>query len=236
MGLWRKVANTFGRQELQRDIEDELAFHLEQKERANLERGMRPEQARNAARQKLGNLTLTNERTADSDIVRWLENITRDVKLALRLLLKSRAFTILECRAPETKQIPLLWISATMSWTQGTVNTARTQPGSSNCPMPRPGNKIGLDYPDRTASLATVSFARKNLLTFRHSQRNGRRMGVAVIRTRYRQPIKSRRCGVCCRNRKRRCPGTGDGGWRKGLVCALYGASLQVHNARKSVL
>ena len=35
MGLWRKIGNTFGRRELQRDIRDELEFHLEQKKRAN---------------------------------------------------------------------------------------------------------------------------------------------------------------------------------------------------------
>ena len=93
MGLWQKIRNTFERRELDRDIGDELAFHLEQKERANLESGMTPEQARNAARQKFGNLTLANERTADSDMVRWMESVTRDVKLALRLLLKSPAFT-----------------------------------------------------------------------------------------------------------------------------------------------
>jgi hypothetical protein len=94
MGLWQKIANTFGRRDLQKDIEDELAFHLQQKERANIERGMRADQARCAARQKFGNLTLANERTADSDVVQWLESVMRDVKLALRLLLKSPAFTV----------------------------------------------------------------------------------------------------------------------------------------------
>lgn len=36
---------------------------------------------------------LANERIADSDVVNWVESVTRDARLAVRLLLKSPAFT-----------------------------------------------------------------------------------------------------------------------------------------------
>jgi putative ABC transport system permease protein len=94
MGFWQKIANTFTRRRLQEDISEEMAFHLEQRERANRERGLTPQAARLAARRKFGNLTLTQERTADSDIVRWLEAIGRDAQFAFRLLRKSPAFTL----------------------------------------------------------------------------------------------------------------------------------------------
>jgi putative ABC transport system permease protein len=94
MGLWRRIASTFGRRELRQDIADELAFHLEQREHTNRERGLPAEDARFAARRKFGNITLTTERTADSDLVRWLESLARDARLALRLLSKSPAFTV----------------------------------------------------------------------------------------------------------------------------------------------
>jgi putative ABC transport system permease protein len=93
MGLWRKIANTFGRRRLQENIADELAFHLEQREHTNRERGMTTEEARIAARRRLGNVTLAKERTADSDIVHWMESVARDTRLALRLLWKSPAYT-----------------------------------------------------------------------------------------------------------------------------------------------
>jgi predicted permease len=93
MGLWRKLRNTFARERLQRDIAEELAFHLEQKERAGRESGMPPDDARLTAQRKFGNLALASEKTADSDVVRWVESVLRDARLALRLLRKSPAFT-----------------------------------------------------------------------------------------------------------------------------------------------
>ena len=93
MGLWRKIRNTFARERLQQEIADEIAFHLEQRERAARESGTPGAEARLAARRKFGNLTLARENTADSDVVRWVENALRDARLALRLLRKSPAFT-----------------------------------------------------------------------------------------------------------------------------------------------
>jgi putative ABC transport system permease protein len=93
MGLWRKIANTFGGRRLREDIADELAFHLEQRERENCERGMPSEEAGIAARRRFGNVTLANERTADSDLAQWVESVARDARLVLRLLQKSPAFT-----------------------------------------------------------------------------------------------------------------------------------------------
>jgi predicted permease len=93
MGLWQKIANTLERRRMQEDIADELAFHLEERERANRERGMTAEEARTAARRRFGNPTVANERTTDSDVVRWAESMARDALLALRLLRKSPAFT-----------------------------------------------------------------------------------------------------------------------------------------------
>jgi len=93
MGLWRKIRNTFARDRLQQDIADEIAFHIEQRERAARESGLTAEEARLAARRKFGNLTLAGEKTAESDIVRSVESVLREARLALRLLRKSPAFT-----------------------------------------------------------------------------------------------------------------------------------------------
>ena len=93
MGLWWRIRNTFARERLQQDIADELAFHIEQRERAARESGIPAQQARLAARRKSGNLTLAREKTAQSDVVRAVESVLRDARLALRLLRKSPAFT-----------------------------------------------------------------------------------------------------------------------------------------------
>lgn len=94
MGLWRKFTNTFRREPLRQDIADELSFHIEQRERANRERGIAPDEAHRAAILAVGNLTVASERTADSNLVCWLESMLRDVLLAFRLLQKSPAFTV----------------------------------------------------------------------------------------------------------------------------------------------
>jgi len=93
MGLWQRIANAFGRKALNQDIADELAFHLEQRERAKREQGFSAEDARAASLRKFGNVTLAAERTADSNLVLWLESLARDAGLALRLLRKSPGYT-----------------------------------------------------------------------------------------------------------------------------------------------
>src|SRR5579883_3359957 len=96
MGLWRRITNTFSRERLQREIADELAFHLEQKEGAARESGIPAEPARLAAQRRFGNLRLATEKTADCDVVRWLENLLRDAPLALGIGANTAVFTVMK--------------------------------------------------------------------------------------------------------------------------------------------
>jgi hypothetical protein len=49
MGLFGKLHNTFRRPEVQEEAADELAFHLEERTRANIARGMSESEANLAA-------------------------------------------------------------------------------------------------------------------------------------------------------------------------------------------
>jgi hypothetical protein len=49
------------RRQLDRDLRDEVAFHLAMRERRNCEAGMDAEEARYAARRRLGNFTQLKE-------------------------------------------------------------------------------------------------------------------------------------------------------------------------------
>ena len=93
MGFWRKMTNAFHRPQLQQDIADELAFHLEEREQMNRARGMTPAEAQMAARRQFGNLTLAVEQTTGAELMSWLESTIRDTRLTLRILAKSRLFT-----------------------------------------------------------------------------------------------------------------------------------------------
>ena len=78
---------------LQRDLDDELLFHIEARTRDNIARGMDPDDARLAAVRLFGNRTLTAERMRDADVNRWIDAGLRNVRFAARVLRRSPAFT-----------------------------------------------------------------------------------------------------------------------------------------------
>src|SRR5258708_4110887 len=81
------------RDQLSRDLDDELSFHLEMRARDNLDAGMTPDEARRDARRRFGNPQRIKERTRDADLLRWLETAAADLRFAARLLRKSPGFT-----------------------------------------------------------------------------------------------------------------------------------------------
>ncbi len=85
--LWRSARD-------ERDLDDEIAFHLAQEEELRMERGERRNDARAAARREFGNVGRVKEVTRD--MVRWhtLETLAQDVRFGLRLLARSKAFAV----------------------------------------------------------------------------------------------------------------------------------------------
>jgi hypothetical protein len=73
MGLLAKLKNSFRQSTINKDALDELAWHLEQRTQEYTNQGMPLEEARTAARKRLGNLTGLEEDTAESDLIVWLE-------------------------------------------------------------------------------------------------------------------------------------------------------------------
>ena len=95
---WSRIFGTDPKTE----IDDELAFHVEERVREYIAEGMTPEQARAAAHRRLGDLgdireecadLLTSERRAHARRV-WLNVSWLDFKLGLRMLLKYPGLTL----------------------------------------------------------------------------------------------------------------------------------------------
>ena len=79
------------------ELREEIQTHLEMEIQANLERGLPPEQARLAAQRRFGNAMLVRERAREADPLFGLEIFLKDVRYALRGLLRVPGFTLAAC-------------------------------------------------------------------------------------------------------------------------------------------
>jgi hypothetical protein len=72
---------------------EELRFHVEMQTQANTEAGTEPEEARYAALRKVGWLESVKETCRDVRGVNWIEDLGRDIRFSVRMLIKTPGFT-----------------------------------------------------------------------------------------------------------------------------------------------
>jgi putative ABC transport system permease protein len=83
------------RRDLDRELEEELRFHIEKEVEQNRARGMSDGEARTAALRAFGGLERVKEEARDVRGVRHIEETWQDVRYGLRSMRKSPAFTLL---------------------------------------------------------------------------------------------------------------------------------------------
>jgi predicted permease len=93
--VWYRLRALFGRGTLERDMEDEFAFHLAMEARKYEARGVDPAEARRVAAVKFGGAERFKEQARGSWGVAPLTDLSGDVRYAVRQLRKNPAFSTL---------------------------------------------------------------------------------------------------------------------------------------------
>ena len=91
--LGRRVRFWLHRSEANRELEEEMQFHLQMKARQYQEAGMPEREAPFAAQRQFGNPLLLKELSSDAWGWRWLETFLQDVRFAARAMKQNKVFT-----------------------------------------------------------------------------------------------------------------------------------------------
>jgi hypothetical protein len=90
--LWRRLLFYIRRDRFDRELEEEMLFHLELKAEESLAAGVSSKEARYAAQRQFGNQTLLREVSREMWGVRSIETFFLDLRYGLRMLLKNPGF------------------------------------------------------------------------------------------------------------------------------------------------
>jgi predicted permease len=90
--IWLRLKALIHRRAFERDLEDELDFHLAMRERKQQNLGLSADAAHHATRRGFGNVTLLKENTREMWTFTLFETLWQDVCFAARTLRKSPAF------------------------------------------------------------------------------------------------------------------------------------------------
>jgi len=91
MSRWARLFSR--RKRMMKDLDEDIRDYIERETQDNIERGLRPEEARYAALRQFGNVTPIKEETWEVWSFLWLEQLWQDVRLGLRMLAKNPGFT-----------------------------------------------------------------------------------------------------------------------------------------------
>ncbi|MGH7464900.1 MAG: ABC transporter permease, partial [Longimicrobiales bacterium] len=93
MAWYHRLWNLGRTKRLNDEIDRELAFHVAERADALRAAGVAADEAEREAKRRVGHADLHRERARDADVVAWLDSLLRDVRHAVRSLLRAPVFT-----------------------------------------------------------------------------------------------------------------------------------------------
>jgi len=88
-----RLRSLFRRDQVEQELDDELRAHVERQTTENIRQGMPADVARAAATRALGNLAYRKEEVRDTRGIRWIDDLSSDLRFALRSLRRARGFS-----------------------------------------------------------------------------------------------------------------------------------------------
>jgi FtsX-like permease family len=82
------------RSRAERELDEELRYHIERQTEQNIRLGMSPGEARQAALKSFGGVEQAKDRSRDARGVRWLDELWLDLRFGARILVKNPGFTL----------------------------------------------------------------------------------------------------------------------------------------------
>jgi predicted permease len=92
--LWLRLRALVRREAVERELDDEVRFHLEMETEQRIHEGLRPEEARVAAVRAFGGVDRHKEASRDARGVRMIDELRQDTRFAVRTAVRDRAFAV----------------------------------------------------------------------------------------------------------------------------------------------
>jgi predicted permease len=90
-----RLRTLFARTRVERELDREISFHLDQLAQENIAHGVSPDEARRAAKRSLGGVTQIQEECRDMRRTNYIETVWNDLRYASRTLARTPGFTII---------------------------------------------------------------------------------------------------------------------------------------------
>ncbi len=94
MSLCQRLIDTFRTTRLDRELDEEMRFHLDMRAQAYERQGLSPGEARQRALRRFGSPLGVRERVRDVRLLTWFDSVRQDLGLGVRLLRRSPVLTL----------------------------------------------------------------------------------------------------------------------------------------------